>query len=407
MARRAPRTLNFTKAAIDQLPTPPSGRRDYHYDQKTPGLAICVTPTGSKTFYLVRRIDDIVDRNRLGSWPEMTVERARKAADKNNGKIAEGHNPAAERRQKRHEATLKGAFDHWLETHAKTHKKTWQDDERQFNKYLATLHNRKLSAITKADVVAIHGTIGKDNGPIQANRTLALLRAVFNKADELGFNGLNPAAKVKKFREQSRDRFLQPAELPKFFTALNAEPNETLRDFFLLAIFTGARRSNVQAMRWADVDLDQATWRIPETKAGRVQHVPLAAPAVAVLRRRSEAATGSEYVLASRAKCGHVVEVKSAWKRILTASGLEDLRPHDLRRTLASYMAIQGASLNIIGATLGHSQAQTTQVYARLTNTAVADGVTKAVAFIDEAGKPPEKEKPKRARKAKAGASNG
>ena len=123
----------------------------------------------------------------------------------------------------------------------------------------------------------------------------------------------------------------------------------------------------------------------------------------AILKKRKEEANGSEYVLPSYGKRGHIVEVKSAWKRIIEAAKLEDLRPHDLRRTLGSYMAIQGASLNIIGATLGHSQPQTTQVYARLTNNAVADGVNKAAGFIETTAKPTKKAKGT-SRKSKGGA---
>jgi site-specific recombinase XerD len=79
--------------------------------------------------------------------------------------------------------------------------------------------------------------------------------------------------------------------------------------------------------------------------------------------------------------------VKVGWKRIVTAAGLSDLRVHDLRRTLGSYQAIQGASLAIIGASLGHSQPTTTQVYARLTSNAVAESVNKAGVLIEASGK--------------------
>ncbi len=189
------------------------------------------------------------------------------------------------------------------------------------------------------------------------------------------------------FKEQSRDRFLQTDELPKFFEAIKAEPSELVRDFFLLALFTGARRGNVAAMKWADLDLELSQWRIPETKAGRVQFVPLSAPALAILKRRLETANGSEYVLPSHGRTGHLAEIKTGWSRILKVAGIENLRPHDLRRTLGSYMAVNGASLSIIGAALGHTNASTTQVYARLTTNAVAEGMTKAANFIEQAAK--------------------
>ena len=93
---------------------------------------------------------------------------------------------------------------------------------------------------------------------------------MYNKARDIGYTGDNPAKGIKKFKEEKRDRFLHGDELPAFFKALASEPNDLLRDFFLTALLTGARRANVQAMRWDDLDLDRGSWRIPgsEAKAG-------------------------------------------------------------------------------------------------------------------------------------------
>ncbi len=108
-----------------------------------------------------------------------------------------------------------------------------------------------LSSITRTDVRTLHARIGKNHGHYAANRLLALLRSLFNRAGELGYAGDNPTKGVRKFKEQSRDRYLQPDELPKFMAAVQSEPNGTLRDFFLMLLYTGARRANVQAMAWA------------------------------------------------------------------------------------------------------------------------------------------------------------
>lgn len=98
----------------------------------------------------------------------------------------------------------------------------------------------------------------------------------FSKAADLGFQGGDPAAGVEKFPEASRERFLQADELQAFFVALDREPSDTLRDFFYLALWTGARRSNVQAMKWGDLNLDMCVWCIPpdEAKGGKPILVP-------------------------------------------------------------------------------------------------------------------------------------
>ncbi len=166
------------------------------------------------------------------------------------------------------------------------------------------------------------------------------------------------------FKEQSRDRFLQPDELKAFFTALDAE-QPLFRDFFALGLLTGARRANLQAMRWADMDLDAGFWRIPETKGGIPVVVPLVEAALSILRARRESADGSEYVFPGR-RGGHLTEPKGSWKRICTAAGLADLRPHDLRRSLGSWMAGQNVSLTIIGRVLGHKSSAATMIYSRV-----------------------------------------
>jgi integrase len=397
--------VKFTQDGLLKL-VGTTGNRLVVKDPKTIGLRAELREGGTVAFYLFRRIPGGSPiRFRIGPFPDVSVEQARAIAADKLGKLLNGENIAATRRVKRSEATLTELFTHWLEHHAKAHKRTWADDKRQFDKYLAPWHKRKLSSIAKPDVAALHARLGTKHGRYQANRVLSLLRALFNKADDLGYTGGNPAAKVKPFKEESRDRFLQPAELPKFFAAVNAEPSDVVRDFFLLALWTGQRRGNVAAMRWADVDLEGGQWRLSsdETKQGKIHYVPLAPPALAILKRRkADAEKGAEFVLPSYGAKGHIVEVKSAWQRIIKRAGLSDLRPHDLRRTLGSYQAITGASLAIIGAALGHSNPTTTQVYARLTNNAVAESVTKATAYIEAieaAAKPVEKPAKKTAKR--------
>lgn len=75
---------------------------------------------------------------------------------------------------------------------------------------------------------------------------------------------------------------------------------------------------------------------------------------------------------------GHYEEPKKAWKNLLELAGIENLRLHDLRRTLGSYEAIAGASLHIIGKSLGHKSPNSTMVYARLYNDPVRDAIQKA-----------------------------
>ncbi len=142
------------------------------------------------------------------------------------------------------------------------------------------------------------------------------------------------------------------------------------------------------AMRWDEIDFVTCLWRIPRTKSGNPVVVPLVPEAVSVLQQRRTAANGSPWVFASnRSKSGHITEVKAAWGRIRDAAKLVDCRPHDLRRSLASYMAINGTGLPVIGAMLGHSQPSTTAIYARLSTDPVRLAAESAATAMLTAGK--------------------
>jgi integrase len=168
-------------------------------------------------------------------------------------------------------------------------------------------------------------------------------------------------------------------ELRLFFQSLGQELNGTIRDYILTSLLTGARRSNVQAMRWSEISWERDTWTIPaaKSKSGEILSVALTPVALRILENR-KANSNSEWVFPGRGKSGHLEEPKTAWKRILKRANLTDLRLHDLRRTLGSWQAATGASLPIIGKSLGHKSLTATQIYARLDLDPVRASVNKA-----------------------------
>lgn len=384
--------INFTQAAIKKLPTPASGR-SYYADAKTPGLSLCIWSTGVKAFELYKRMGGRPTRLKIGRFPEVTVEQARKEVAKLTGEIARGKDPAEDRRKARGETTVSELFTLYLEGHAKHHKRTWKEDQAQYDRYLSPWKGRRLSQVRKADVAGLHAKIGKGNGPYAANRLLALLSVMFNYAASLGYEGANPAKGVKKFKEQSRDRFLRADELRAFFESLADETDDTWRDFFVLALLTGARRANMECMKWADIELTRGLWRISEAESKNKEPLlcVLAPAAVEILQRRqtdnADRNEPSEYVFPSWGPSGHITEPKSAWKRIIDRAGIKDLRLHDLRRTLGSWQAAMGASLPIIGRSLGHKNIATTAVYARLDLDPVRESVNAATVAIMSAAR--------------------
>jgi hypothetical protein len=249
-AKAVPRRRKFTKAAILKLPIPASGRV-YWYDTGQAGLAVSVSAAGSKVFYLYKWVQGKPERIRLGAFPDLSVENARDLAKSLIGSIAEGKDPMAERRRAREVPTLREAFQVWLDSYAKEHRKTWSKDERRFNSHLHRFHGRRLNSIRAAEVALWHNETKQRHGLYEANRCFELMRTVYNKAKQLlRYHGPSPCEGLRKFREESRDRFLTAGELPRFFGALAQEPNPLLQAYYLLLLLTGARKSNVSSPKF-------------------------------------------------------------------------------------------------------------------------------------------------------------
>jgi len=407
--------FNVTKKALDLLV--PSESRIYFYDEQVRGLALAVDPSGRKTFLLYRKVQGRPERVKIGVFPDMSIEGARTQAQGMNVVIAQGGNPAQERRSVRAEMTLQELFDTFLLLYAKDHKRTWESDQWTFEKYLHGWKLKKLSSIRRPDVIALHAHVGKKHGKYIANRVVELLSSMFNRArSDWGYEGVNPAEKIRPWKERKRARFLDANELPAFFKSLAGEENETIRDYVLVSLLTGGRRSNVVSMRWDEIDWTRSEWNIPAEKAKADEPITaVLTPAVVdILAKRKadslkasseEEEEPSEWVFPGVGKTGHLVELKSAWKRILDRArkiereewlkanqgktekdfaeykpvpSFTDLRLHDLRRTLGSWQAATGASLPIIGKSLGHSSIQATQIYARLNLDPVRASVSRA-----------------------------
>ena len=375
-----PEKINFTKANLDKIDSKGKPRR-WVYDNKTAGLAMMITGNGAKSFYVYRWLNGKPQRVRLGAYPEMTPEQGRDAADRVNGQIADGVDPAEQRRARRLEMTMDDIFKDWLKRHGQVHKKSWERDEERWDDHAKDIKQRKLSQVNRSEITTLHTKLGADVGPYLANRVLALLSSLFNWAQEQhGYEKPNPCKGIKKFREQSRERFVQADELPRFFDALKTEPSETMRDFFWLLLLTGARRNNVASMKWADLNLQAAQWIIPDTKGGFPVTVHLSEPAIKILRVRQ--GNGDAHVFPSHGATGYLREPKKAWKALLERAKLDNLRIHDLRRTLGSWQAAMGASLPIIGKSLGHKNQATTAIYARLNLAPVKQSVDLATAAM-------------------------
>ena len=383
----AKQQIPFTVAALEALRPSGTGKRTYYYDSRTEGLEVCVNASGSLTFAAYKWINGAPKRvvlgrfNRdarqsnefetnplsvLGKNGNLNVEQARRLCRAVLGELSSGKDPAQTIQQGRQELTLGEMFSEYLEKYAMAHTKTWKVMEECFHRYLSSWKNRKISNIRKSEVQALVNQLGRDSGHTTANRTLELLRAVINKGIEWDLvKHTNPAIGVQKFKLQSRSRFLHLDEIDRLMQALHEEASPDLRDYVLLSLSTGARKSNVLAMRWEHIDLENKSWLIPDTKNGTQQTILLTMDEHAILTRRFERKESLEWVFPSDSASGHLLDPKKGWATLVGKAGIDDVHMHDLRRSLGSYMAMSGASLSVIGNALNHKDVSTTRkVYA-------------------------------------------
>jgi integrase len=382
--------INFTDNRLRTLSHDGSNKRLYFYDTAQPSLALSLTPSGTKSFQLQawdkKRGKSVVKS--IGRYPNMSITLAREAVVGLLSDISKGVNVIAKAKKKRDEECLDDVFERWLEE-AKQHKRSWQHDKSRYDLYIhKPLGKKRITDIDRDMVREWFSKLTNMSSPrgklskTTANRIFAILRTVFNQ--ELPDIN-NPCKGVKQYQEYSRDRFLHPSELERFFEALEDEQTpELLRDYVNLSLFTGARRSNILSMMWSDIDFNTRIWSIrgQDFKNKSSLAIPLIDLAIEILLRRRKVAT-SVFVFPcegrNKSKSGHLMDPRKDWSELLIRAMLEDVRLHDLRRTMGSYQTMTGASTTIVGKTLGHKSHAATAVYARLNLDPVRASMEKAV----------------------------
>ncbi len=379
--------VKFTESYISKLQPDTNKARYEIQDEGCPGLYCRVTDKGAKTYCFFRRINGKLKRVTIAKTCDINLKDARKQALEYYTQISNGIDPNKEKQKLKNEICLADLFSKYIEEHGKKYTKqsTWKENQNIYNRYLLPWKNKTLISITRDDIEKLHTKLSRENGIYAANSTLTLIKHIFNKAIEWGWQGNNPAIGIKKLKEKSRDRYLQPDEIVRFFNALSSSINDTTRDFFYMLIYTGQRRSNVLSMSWDDISLKNKIWHIPDTKNGEPLNVPLVNKAVDILTDRyAKKDNNISWVFPSNTSIsGHLEEPKKAWKNILEEANIADLRIHDIRRTLGSYQAISGSSLHIIGKSLGHKSTQATEIYARLSQDPVRASMEKAIDMIE------------------------
>ena len=370
--------MKLTKRVIDSAVYEGENNSRYVvWDDEVTGFGVRVYPNGKKSFILSYRHNGRKRLITLGKYGALTLDQARKEARKYVVETIKGDDPLAAREKERAGNTIKQLCLTYIERHA-IKKKSASDDIRRIEKIVIPAWGTlKASAIKRGDVAALHAKTGKINGPYEANRLLAMLSKMFELAGLWGIvdeGHPNPARGVERFKEEKRDRYVTPAELPKLIEAIQKEPNESARFGIWLYLLTGLRKEELLTARWANIDHDRSEIKIEDTKNGRHHYLPLSLAAKTILDRIPRK-DGNPYILVGKLEGKHLVNIDKPWQRIRKAAGIDDVRIHDLRRTVGSWLAQSGNSLHLIGRVLNHSNTSTTAIYARFGQDSVKDAL--------------------------------
>lgn len=390
-------TIHITKATVEKLKLPVTGRVDYFDDEKK-GFGVRVSPTG-KMFFVMRRVNGKLVRSKLDAFGVITAENARKQAEGMLADMGRGLDPNEKKRQarqrveeeKRQCATLQQTLDAYLEKGGLKPRTitTYRD---LFRLYLGDWLEHPAAEITRDMVKERHREIaaGKrarknfnkkaDTGKGELNREELLkrreaaanncfrtLRAVLNYAFEdeesgtLYANPVNVLSSRKRkawFRVDRRRTLIKTSDLPAWSKAVAALENPIARDYLLFLLHTGLRRKEAAELRWGNVDFEEACFTITKaiTKNSEPHTLPLSDYLLGLLKqRKAEAWEGNHFVFPGNGKAGHFQEPKGAIDAVTAVTGIV-FTCHDLRRTFATIAESLDLSGYTIKALLNHKQ---------------------------------------------------
>ena len=336
-------SMKITKSAVDKLSPPKDRDQLFYRDEQLKGFAVRITTSGVKSFVVEKLINGKVKRITLGRYGELTVEQARKEAQKLLGKIATGIDPIAEKKAKKASAvTLDEVFHDYLKARKELKPKTLYDYNNLMRVAFSEWKNKPLLSITKDKVVKYHERLGKERGTAYANQAMRVLRALFNFAagqyeDSLGRSLVteNPVKRLSQtrawYRIERRQTFIKSHELATWYIAVKNLGNETLRDYLLFILFTGLRRQEAAKLTWEQVDLKSKTFKIIDTKNRESHTLPLPDYLFELLINRRQYSM-SDYVFPGTGESGYIIEPRKQMAKVIEATGIQ-FTVHDLRRT--------------------------------------------------------------------------
>ena len=312
------------------LPAPDTGSK-ITYDSELSGFGVRVTAAGARSYVLNYRMAGRERRFTIGDAKAWKCSPARDEAARLKARVRLGDDPLAELQQARAEPTMGDLCDvfeaeYLPRLRAATVKQYRSAIDGSANRAGIRRHFRqkRVAEVSHHDVEEFHRIISRA-APTMANRALAVLSRMFGAAIRRGWRADNPAKGTERNQETKRTRYLSPPEIARLTEALAALGDQQAANIFRFLLLTGARRGEVQAMRWDQIDLDTGIWTKPgsTTKQKTEHRVPLSAPALQMLAGLERP---GNYVFPGRDGEGHRVEVKAQWANVCEAAGISGVR---------------------------------------------------------------------------------
>lgn len=343
----------LTTKTLDALP-PSKGKRYEVRDALLPGLHIRVSSAGRKVWYLSTRVNQRMRRIKIGAYPIVPLSDAREKARTILKDVQLGTYDVDAVEVER-VSTLGEIIPQFIELYARPRNRDWKGSERILTKF-SSLNTKPINEIRRGDVVQVLDKIIACGAPMRANRALAAIKKLMSWCVDRGTIEVSPLAGLKPpTKENARDRVLTNVELLACWSGAEAE-GYPFEQFTKLLILTGQRRGEVAGMRWSEIDFNTGTWTIPAKRAkNATSHtVPLAPLALDILKSTPRF-LGSDLVLTTNGTTP-ISGFGRLKQRLDLAVGTdaEDWRFHDIRRTVATNMAMMGVQPHIIEAVLNH-----------------------------------------------------
>ena len=341
------------------------------------GFAIRVMPSGHKSWLFLYHFEGKKQRMTLGSYPEISLANAHEPHRAAARCLANGKNPITEQQKTKIESrtanTVNDLIIEYLEKWAKPRKRSWREDERILKIDIApSIGKYKAKDVTKKDILVILDRVISRGASIAANRTLAVVRRMFNFAVERDIIPTTPCYGIKApTKENKRDRVLSFEEIKSFWQGLDSANMSNLTKLALkLQLATAQRIGEIIASEWTEFDLTNGWWVIPAHKAknNNAHRIPLSILSLEILQQIKKEFSGSKWLFPTTCSDKHFISTSISHSVSRSIDAFKDIKyftPHDLRRTAASLMISLGISRLVVGKLLNHVESSVTAIYDR------------------------------------------